>query len=378
VRTLYNVGDEVSLEYAFFDPLTDEAIDPTTVELRVTDPLGESTSYIYGTDPLDRLGLGQYRKTFEAVLPGHWVFAWIAGGNIVERTVDYFEVVFDPLTEMVRSVRDEFDDLPEHVFVQDDPLEIATETIQLEAGGAALFPDPRTWIEFDDASGERALTTAAGDQDADTISVRRGLDGTNPSDHLLNTPILISPHLSRRKILRALKLVVETELWPHVWVLGEASLDYQASTAYFAAPVEGITEIVYATQTQNGRRRSVAVEFVPPELVDGATFPYGALHFGRLLSAPIHIAYRAVPTLGNLTASLRNLAVLGAVANIQQQEESRAAMPNRPGVEGQTEAAVRLRAGILARQRFEAARAQEMVSLQTLEAQRRRHVSRGV
>lgn len=108
----YDVGDLVKVTGTFTDPDdSDAAIDPTTVKLRVKDPNGEVTVYVYdGVDGdasedgrIWRSAAGVYHFNIDTAADeisgdekeGIWRYRWYSRGDGKAADEDYFKTVTD-------------------------------------------------------------------------------------------------------------------------------------------------------------------------------------------------------------------------------------------------------------------------------------------
>lgn len=281
------------------------------------------------------------------------------------------------LGQLLRRVRRRVKDQPVRVPIQDNPLTNVDTTISLRPGDSARFRDSGIPCCFDDGSDELIITSAPADSTANTLEVDRGQDGTTPTEHELGESLLIRPRFTNAEILDRVTSIVESELFPHVWLAGEASLDYQASTEYFSPDVPDIEEIDYAYQLSGGFRYVLHVDFLSRSLADDANFPNGAITVLDSLAdaTKIYYAYKARPTIGSLSGALENLVVMGTTADMVMAEEASHVGGDTSAVQRRVEDGSRLRAGAVLWDRFEAARSQERIRLQHEEQERRAHIS---
>jgi hypothetical protein len=279
----------------------------------------------------------------------------------------------------MRRVRRRVKDQPVRVMIQDNPLTNVDTTISLRAGDAPRFRDSGIPCCFDDGTDELIITADPADSTANTLNVDRAQDGTTGTEHAQNTPLLIRPRFTNAEILDRLASIVETELFPHVWLAGESSIDYQAANEYYEPVVPDIEEIDYAYQLSGGFRYPLHIDFLSRTLADDANFPNGAITV--LDDTPdatkIYFAYKARPTIGSLSAGLENLTLMAVVADMVMAEEASHVGGDTSATQRRVEDGSRLRAGAVLWDRFEAARAQERIRLQSEEQERRAQI-RGV
>lgn len=77
----YAKGKLVTVEGVFTNPLTGEAVDPTTVTCNVTPPGGTTVPYVYETnDEVVRVEAGLFRMNIDANETGFWYYQWISTG----------------------------------------------------------------------------------------------------------------------------------------------------------------------------------------------------------------------------------------------------------------------------------------------------------
>lgn len=280
------------------------------------------------------------------------------------------------LGQLLRRVRRRVKDQPIRVLIQDNPLVPADATISLRAGDAPRFRDSGLPCCFDDGTDELIITSAPADSTANTLAVDRGQDGTTATEHVQNMALLIRPRFTNAEILDRVTSIVETELYPHVWLAGESSLEYQASNEYYPPDVPDIEEVVYAYQLSGGFRYPLRVDFLSRSLADDANFENGAITlFDEPDATTIYYAYKARPTIGSLSGALENLTVMATVADMVMAEEASHVGGDTSAVQRRVEDGSRLRAGAVLWDRFEAARNQERIRLQSEEQERRGRVS---
>lgn len=77
----YEIGDEVTLTIRFRSR-TKVPVDPTTVTLKVRDPDGEETEYVYEASAIERTSTGAYSFALEPTKSGVWSYRWKGSGNV--------------------------------------------------------------------------------------------------------------------------------------------------------------------------------------------------------------------------------------------------------------------------------------------------------
>jgi hypothetical protein len=284
------------------------------------------------------------------------------------------------LVDEIRKLRRQLKDSPDRTFVQDNPLVAGNGTLTLPAGDASKFATSGVTIEFDDGTDEECLTTSAADQTANTVPIHRGMNGTISVDHTIGTTVLIKPRWGYAELAEALTMVVDDELWPHVWVAGEVPVTPDFTKEYIPAPVAGIEELVYGYQLQSGFRYPVHLELLSDTLADDTNFPNGAILIDRsqyVNTSPVYIAYRVRATITTLTPALEHLALMGAAGHLLMLEEAKHVAPASSAIDRRIGDGAKIRAGLVLWQRFEQARIRENISLSHKEQQRRRVIVRG-
>lgn len=257
-------------------------------------------------------------------------------------------------------------------------IDATVDRFVVPAGHLNKFPQSGTLIEFDDGKGELAYTSGR-DATSDELIVDRAVDGTEGVTHAAGTTVLIKPRWLSVDIMEAVNTIIDLELWPHVWIAGETTLDYQSANDYFPFTEGGIDEVAYVYQVVSGEQYQLGFRHIGSDLADDTNFPDGFLILpGPIDSSTIYVAYRSRPTLASLTPALTQLVVLGAMAQLQLTEESAGTAPDTTVVDRSLQAGSRLRAGALGLQRFQAARSSLMISLQQSETDRRRRLVRSV
>lgn len=281
------------------------------------------------------------------------------------------------LAALIRRVRRRAKDNPRRALIQNDPLAANGASLTLRANEVGNFKDGGIQLCFDDGTDELVITNAPADTSASTVAIDRGQDGTVAAEHVKNTAALIRPRFSNAEILEQIVSIVDEELFPQVWLAGEASLTYQSANEYYDPGVPDIEEVVYAYQLSGGLRYPVMFDFLPRALADDANFPDGAITLIEPLAdtTPVYYAYRARPTLGTLTSTLEGLVVQGSLAALTMAEESAHVGGGTSAVQQRVQDGSRLRAGLVLWERFDAARMQERIRLQSEEQMRRRQVT---
>ena len=77
----YQPGNLVTLT-ANFTNQAGVATDPTTITLRVTDPLGVETDYTYALAQITKLSVGQYSMALAVLTAGYWNYRWEGTGTV--------------------------------------------------------------------------------------------------------------------------------------------------------------------------------------------------------------------------------------------------------------------------------------------------------
>lgn len=288
-------------------------------------------------------------------------------------------------TDLVHKVRRTLHDFPDRSFVTGSSTGSANTpeatVLELAAGDYVKFKSGGVTVEFDDGTDERAVTTGPADSTDNTVVIRRGMDGTSAPDHAIDTPVLIEPRFGFAQITEALHLVIDTELWPYVWIKGETTITPNFSVDHYAAPVAGMEEVVFAYQISAGFLYPIVAKLISGSVGDDSTFPNGGLIIQPRFTdtSPVYVAYRARPTLGTIVAgsSLEHLALLGAESHLMLMEESTHLAPAASAVQKGIDPGAKLRAGAVQWQRFEEARQRESISLTHEEQMRRRTYLRG-
>jgi len=281
------------------------------------------------------------------------------------------------LGSLMRRVRRRVKDSPVRAYVQDNPLDPGDVSITIRAGDVTRFKDAGIPCCFDDGTDELIITSAPADSTATTLAVDRGQDGTVAAEHAQNTAILIRPRFDNAELLDRVTGIVENELWPQVWLAGESTLAYQGVNEYYEPTVPDIEEILYAYQLSGGFRYPLHFEFLSRSLADDTNFPDGAITILDVLPdvTTIHFAYKARPTIGTLSSALENLVLLGTSADLVLGEEGAHVGGDTTVIQGRVQDGSRLRAGAVMWDRFEGARTQERIRLQSEEQERRSRVS---
>lgn len=281
--------------------------------------------------------------------------------------------------DMVRRIRRTGRDRPDRTKIDfAGGIDNSIRAINIPAGHLNKFPQSGVLLEPDDGRGELMYTTGR-DDDANTLLVDRGADGTAATAHDNQTVLLIKPRWLALDIMEAVNTIIDLELWPHVWVPGETTIDYQSANSYFGFEVADVDEVSYVYQLLGGEQYKIGHRHIAASLSDDANFPNGFLLLpGAIDASTIYVAYRSRPTLANLTPELEQLVVLGAMAQLQLTEESASTAPDTSVVDRSLQPGSHLRAGALGLQRFQGARSALMISLQQAETDRRRQLVRNV
>ena len=84
----YEIGNRVTLSAVFKSEVTGTFTDPTTVVVRVRDPIGVETT----PTPIIHEGTGLYNITIDPEVPGIWVYRWEGAGAVVAVDERRFEI----------------------------------------------------------------------------------------------------------------------------------------------------------------------------------------------------------------------------------------------------------------------------------------------
>jgi hypothetical protein len=88
MSSTYYLGQTVRFSVTVLD-VTNAAVDPTTITLKLHDPGGAETAYTSSTSPpVVRDGVGQYHCDVALGLAGRWLVRWVTSG-IGAATVEY-------------------------------------------------------------------------------------------------------------------------------------------------------------------------------------------------------------------------------------------------------------------------------------------------
>jgi len=94
-----DIGDTLRLAVTFRNSASAVA-DPTTVTLKIREPNGTETDYVYGTDiEVSRDSAGAYRFDLMLDASGDWYVRWIGTGAVATAT-----------EERIRVARSQFSD----------------------------------------------------------------------------------------------------------------------------------------------------------------------------------------------------------------------------------------------------------------------------
>jgi len=79
----YEPGNTVTVSVMFTTNAVPKVpVDPTTIVLRVTDPIGLETAYTYGVDSVIKNSTGSYSFLIDALLSGIWSYRWEGDGVV--------------------------------------------------------------------------------------------------------------------------------------------------------------------------------------------------------------------------------------------------------------------------------------------------------
>jgi hypothetical protein len=94
----YEIGDAVRIktwtwQVAGFLNVNGALADPTVVTLKVRDPVGAETTYVYSASAIVRDSVGKYHFDLgPLVLAGIWHYRWIGAGAVVAAAENRFAV----------------------------------------------------------------------------------------------------------------------------------------------------------------------------------------------------------------------------------------------------------------------------------------------
>jgi len=283
-------------------------------------------------------------------------------------------------TDLVRKLRRTLKDAPDRTFVVNDPLSAGATTLTIPSSDVTKFPTSGVTLEFDDGTDEEVLTTAGADASSNSVPIMRGMGGTADVDHLKDTPVLIESRWGFAELVDALNLIVDTELWPHVWIKGETPVTPDFTKEYIPSAITGVEEPLYAYQLNSGFRYPLHIEWLSPAFADDANFPNGAFLIDRsqyINTSPVYVSYRQQATIDTLAGSLERITLLGASGHLLLMEEAKHVAPAASQADRGVAEGAKDRAGLVLWQRFEQARIRVNVTLSHEEQQRRHVLVRG-
>ena len=76
----YDIGDTIRLTATF--TVSDAVTDPTTITLKVKDPVGTITSYTYAAGTVTKASTGVYTKDIALTLSGPYFYRWEGTGTV--------------------------------------------------------------------------------------------------------------------------------------------------------------------------------------------------------------------------------------------------------------------------------------------------------
>lgn len=88
----YPIGTAIVLPVTFEDAVTAAPGDPTSVLLRVMDPIGTEVDYTVALGNVSHPATGTYQATIAPRIPGIWRYRWEGKGAIVAASEGRFEV----------------------------------------------------------------------------------------------------------------------------------------------------------------------------------------------------------------------------------------------------------------------------------------------
>jgi hypothetical protein len=88
----YDLGDLVNLTVSF---QTGSAyVDPSTIQLKVEDPDGLLSTFVYGSGGIMKLSTGHYFYNLFANKRGQWWYRWYSSGTVTQADEDH--IIVDP------------------------------------------------------------------------------------------------------------------------------------------------------------------------------------------------------------------------------------------------------------------------------------------
>jgi hypothetical protein len=133
-------------------------------------------------------------------------------------------------------------------LLEDRPFEdYLTANIALASTATMTVNSPTAWAtgnvaEFPD--GDQALLRSG---TSNPLSIKRGHNGTTATTHTANDVILKDPRFSYDQIDQAIRRVVDTDLWPWVWVVSTAAVTPVTGTTHYLAGAT-VVDIISAVQ----------------------------------------------------------------------------------------------------------------------------------
>lgn len=79
----YQPGSTVTLSVSFSaNTQPSSPVDPASIALRVTDPTGAETDYLFSNGGVTRNSAGSYSCQVQVILAGFWKYRWEATGGV--------------------------------------------------------------------------------------------------------------------------------------------------------------------------------------------------------------------------------------------------------------------------------------------------------
>ena len=89
---IFQLGSRIRLAETFTDLIAGTLTDPTAITLKMRDPSGAETPYVYGGGQVLRDSVGVYHCDLTLGIPGKWFARWVAAGALVAVDEQIFTV----------------------------------------------------------------------------------------------------------------------------------------------------------------------------------------------------------------------------------------------------------------------------------------------
>lgn len=237
------------------------------------------------------------------------------------------------LTDVIAEVRR---------LVQDEPWEDYLSSSYSIGGTQVSVVKPASWeegdtMDFDDATFEQFRVKADGT--TNPLSIKFGHNGTTNANHASGATVLKNPTYGSDQISKAATHIIDTKLWPDVWVVAETTITPNPTSVIYDLPADyedfvAMSQVSYSTIEDLDLMGPVRELLNVPTAVSASNKALRILGWPRMDVAAT-LFYRTRVTVTNLPDAMETMVALGTASYLKRTEmvskDDRPDQDDRPG-----------------------------------------------